>query len=96
MSVPFLPHVSQKQMDSFRVGLNRVTLSDVLEHVRVKEKFVVGGSSAGCSRGRQVALRFEFLPRKTYKDRFGVSQEGVLKYFETKFIHKVLLLLVKE
>ncbi len=42
-------------------------------------------------RGRVVSLRFEFLPRKSYKDRFSVTPAGVLSYFEERFIHKVLL-----
>ena len=43
----------------------------------------------GNNRRRIASLRFEFLPRKSYKDRFCVTQERVLRYFENKFIHKV-------
>ena len=45
----------------------------------------------GNNRRRIASLRFEFLPRKSYKDRFCVTQERVLRYFENKFIHKVSL-----
>ncbi len=42
-------------------------------------------------RGRLVRIRFEFLPRKAYKDKFDVTPAAVLNYFESTFIHKVLI-----
>ena len=47
----------------------------------------------GNNRRRIASLRFEFLPRKSYKDRFCVTQERVLKYFENRFIHKVRMMI---
>jgi hypothetical protein len=37
------------------------------------------------------SLRFEFLPRKAYKDKFLVGPERIVKYFEDRFISKVRL-----
>ncbi len=42
-------------------------------------------------RGRIVSLRFEFLPRKDYKDKFSAAPAEILHYFEKRFVHKVLL-----
>merc|ERR550519_1886588 len=42
-------------------------------------------------RARVVALRFQFLPHKNYKQNFGVKPGEVLAYFENKFIVKVLM-----
>ena len=47
----------------------------------------------GNNRRRLASLRFEFLPRKSYKDRFCVTQERILKYFENRFIHKVRIVI---
>ncbi len=38
MTIPFLPGISDKEMDNFRISLNRVAMSDVVEAVHVKEK----------------------------------------------------------
>ena len=36
MQIPFLPHVSEKARERVRIDLNRVTLADVLETVKVQ------------------------------------------------------------
>ncbi len=38
MTIPFLAGVSDRQKESFRVSLNRVTMADIVEAVHVKEK----------------------------------------------------------
>ena len=65
MEVPFLPKVSDKAKDALRISLNKVTLANVLEAVHVTEKVEM---SRGC-RKRLIKMRFEFLPRKQYKDQ---------------------------
>ena len=82
MEVPFLPNVSDKAKDALRISLNKVTLANVLEAVHVTEKIEM---SRGC-RKRLIKMRFEFLPRKQYKDqvctlrtnKFGVGTGKVL------------------
>jgi DNA-directed RNA polymerase I subunit RPA1 len=86
LTIPFLAGVREKDQDKLRIRLNRVTLADLLECVHVKEKLKLKGS-----RCRQVTLRFQFLPRKMYKDKYCVTPSQVLNYFETKFISKVAL-----
>merc|ERR1719367_1458991 len=66
MTIPFLNHVSEKEKDSLRITLNKVTLANVLEAVHVTEKVQMSFGS----RKRLVKMRFEFLPRKQYKDQF--------------------------
>ena len=87
MTIPFLPDVTEKAREEARIGLNRVTVADVLEAVKVTEWVEVQGNN----RRRLACLRFVFLPRKNYKDRFCVTQERILRYFENRFIHKVLI-----
>jgi hypothetical protein len=36
MTIPFLPHVSEKVRDATRIKLNKVTIADVLENVKVR------------------------------------------------------------
>ena len=84
MTIPFLDGISDKEKERLRVSLNRVTLSDVLETVHITETTVVRGR-----RQRNVQMRFEFLPRKAYKDKYDVEPSRVVQFFEKQFITKV-------
>ncbi|XP_059079806.1 DNA-directed RNA polymerase I subunit RPA1-like [Tigriopus californicus] len=86
MTIPFHSEVSDKQRDALRISLNRVTLKDVLENVHVTESIKLQGK-----RQRIITLRFEFLPRKAYKDRFLTTPNKILAYFERKFVFKVFM-----
>ena len=86
LSIPFLPNVSQREKDAVRILMNRVTLADVLESVNVSEKLQVRGG-----RSRMVKMRFEFLPRKMYKNEFKTTPSELLDYFETRFIARVFI-----
>ena len=74
MTIPFLNHVSDKEKDNLRIKLNKVTLANVLEAVHVTEKVQM---STGF-RKRLVKMRFEFLPKKQYKDQVSISK--ILEY----------------
>ena len=90
MTIPFLPDVTEKEQNELRVKLNPVTFEDVLEDVKVTERIKVAGGR-GRERSRTVHMRFEFLPRKAYKDRFDVRPHNILAYFEKTFVGKVLV-----
>ena len=84
MTIPFHPDISEKQRESLRISLNRVTMADILENVHVKETIQTKGE-----RCRLVKMRFEWLPKKVYKDKFCVAHNEIMDYFEKKFVHKV-------
>ncbi len=63
MSIPFHPDVSEADREKVRIRLNKVTLADVLENVKVNEWIEVGKTV----RKRLVSLRFEFLPQREYR-----------------------------
>ena len=42
-------------------------------------------------RAKIVKMRFEFLPKKVYKQDFKVDPSELLNYFETRFIQKVFI-----
>merc|ERR1719290_203769 len=86
MDIPFKEGVGEKEMDKMRLKFNRVMIADLLEKVEVTEKIQLKPS-----RAKIVQLKFEFLPHKNYKQNFGVKPGQVLKYFEEKFIMKVLM-----
>jgi len=86
LSLPFLKGVSQKDKDNVRIQMNKTTLADVLETVTVTERLKIRGG-----RAKIVKMRFEFLPKKVYKQDFKVTPSELLNYFETRFIQKVFI-----
>ena len=86
MDIPFREGVSEREMDKLRLSLNRVIFSDILEKVDVTEKMKLKPT-----RARVIEMKFQFLPFKHYKQNFGIRPAQVLKYFETKFITKILM-----
>lgn len=89
MTIPFLPHVTEKAKENLRVSLNRVTLANVLECVHVNEKIELKGR-----RRRLVTMRFEFLPKKAYKNQLAVNPKLILDYVEKTFIAKKFMVVL--
>ena len=83
LSIPFRSHVKEKEKEKLKVLMNRCSLADVLESVKVTEKLKMGGE-----RARIVKMRFDFLPRKAYKDNYCVKPKQILEYFESRYISK--------
>merc|ERR1719259_215722 len=73
LSLPFLKGVSQKDKDNVRIQMNKTTLADVLETVTVTERLKIRGG-----RAKIVKMRFEFLPKKVYKQDFKVTPSELL------------------
>ena len=88
MDIPLLKKGPKgvRMAERLKLKLTRVTLADVLEKVDVTERI-----DAGNNRSRIYTLTFHFLPRDSYKDRFCVKPNQVLRYFEGHFVNNVLL-----
>jgi DNA-directed RNA polymerase I subunit RPA1 len=90
VTIPFLPHVSEKAKEALRICLNRVTMANVLEAVKVNEKLDLTKGQ----RRRLVTMRYEFLPRKSYKNQLGVNPSLIMKYFEKTFISRKFMVIL--
>lgn len=91
MTIPFLPSVSDKAKENLRIRLNKVTLANVLESVHVTEKVDL---SSGQKRRRLIKMRFEFLPRKSYRNQLAVTPGQILHYFENTFLARKFLVVL--
>ncbi|XP_065082570.1 DNA-directed RNA polymerase I subunit RPA1 [Ochlerotatus camptorhynchus] len=84
MEIPFRPYKSQKKLHSvaekMRKTLNRVTVADVLEDIKVKSRLVLRPS-----RGMQHVVRFNFLPKDAYAHDYRVAPEEILRYMSRGF-----------
>lgn len=87
MTIPFKPNISEKDQEKLRIKMCRVTLADVIQDVTITEKIKIGAK-----RAREVTVKFQYLPYKSYKDKFMVNEERVLSYFEDKFVPQVCFL----
>ncbi|QQP32529.1 DNA-directed RNA polymerase subunit, partial [Caligus rogercresseyi] len=74
--IPFHPHISEASKDKLRLKLNRCILTDVLEMITVTEKLSLEGSS---TRQKVVRMKFQFLPRKAYKNDFCEDRVAVIE-----------------
>ena len=86
LTIPFSKGVSRKTREKFKITMNRCSLADVLEVVHVTEKLKMKGD-----RARIVTMKFEFLPRKSYKEKYCISPSQILDYFERRYISKVFM-----
>ncbi|KAL7035470.1 hypothetical protein ACKWTF_008392 [Chironomus riparius] len=93
MEIAFLNQNSNnldKIAEKFRIRLNQVTLSDVLEYVNVKSWI-----SLKPSRARNYEFTFNFLPRFAYKKQFIVKPKKIVKYTHEAFLIRLFRLIEK-
>lgn len=84
MDIPFLPGVSLKQAEKLKTRLTKVTMSQVLEKIEVRERIDIN------SRKRVHILNFVFLHESEYSKNFSVTPRRILTYFETRFLREKL------
>ncbi|EFA05003.1 DNA-directed RNA polymerase I subunit RPA1-like Protein [Tribolium castaneum] len=81
MEIPFLPVENlEEKAEDLRKMLTRVVVADVLEKVDVTVELNVEPV-----RQHRYTLRFQFLPRKYYKNDFYVGPKYILKHMTRKF-----------
>ncbi|KAJ3652064.1 hypothetical protein Zmor_018061 [Zophobas morio] len=81
MEIPFLPVEGlEKSAEDMRRRLTRVVVADVLEKVDVTVELMVSPV-----RQHQYTLKFQFLPRKLYKNEYCVGPKYILKHITKKF-----------
>lgn len=91
MDIPFLQIEDQEKIsEKLRIGLNKVTVADVLESVKISTKFVYFPQ-----RGREYVLRFKFLPRDGYKNEFCVKPKQIIKHMSKKFFKQMFRMIIQ-
>lgn len=84
MEIPFLNQSSEtleKTAEKFRIRLNQVTLSDVLENVKVRSWITLKPT-----RARNYEFTFNFLPHNAYKKQFMVKPKKIIKFVHETFL----------
>ncbi|XP_065342582.1 DNA-directed RNA polymerase I subunit RPA1 [Cloeon dipterum] len=83
MDIPFLPHISERKAEKFKIRFTKVTLADVLEKIEVQEKI----DAKKDDRKNLYKIMFKFLPGSAYKNKFCVKPTDVMHYMEETFFH---------
>ncbi|XP_069699170.1 DNA-directed RNA polymerase I subunit RPA1-like isoform X4 [Periplaneta americana] len=84
MDIPFLPDIrklEKKKANNLKLKLCRVTMSDVLQYIDVKDKIELFPE-----RNQVYMIHMQFLPREVYKSKFSVKPAEILKHVEKKFL----------
>ncbi|XP_055854133.1 DNA-directed RNA polymerase I subunit RPA1 [Episyrphus balteatus] len=89
MDIPILPN-QNKSADKLRIKLNRVTLSDVLQYVKVKISLTLTPE-----RANRYSIHFQFLPREAYQEDFIVKPKRILKHMTENFFKQLFRSIIK-
>ncbi|KAI2811349.1 DNA-directed RNA polymerase I subunit RPA1 [Blomia tropicalis] len=94
MDIPFRtdlpPNMDvQAEAEKCRLRLNAVRLRDVLEYVDVMEVLEVSDSNCH-HRYRNYQIRFQFLPKSSYKRKYFTNPSKVLHHMENQFLRKLI------
>lgn len=81
MDIPFMPHISERKAEKFRLRFTKVTVADVLEKIDVYEKIDPRPSA----RMNLYKMRFHFLPRSAYKTKYPLTPDKIMQYMEASF-----------
>lgn len=81
MDIPFreLPNV-EMMAEKLRKRMCKVTVADVLESINVRSELIMRPQPV-----RKYRLRFTFLPRDAYNDKFIVKPKQILKHMSKSF-----------
>ncbi|XP_069690249.1 DNA-directed RNA polymerase I subunit RPA1-like isoform X6 [Periplaneta americana] len=92
MDIPFLPDIRklEKKANNLKLKLCRVTMSDVLQYIDVKDKIELFPE-----RNQVYMIHMQFLPREVYKSKFSVKPAEILKHVEKKFLKEIFYAMKK-
>lgn len=94
MTVPFLPHVTKKQAETFCTRLSKLNLSLIIENASVTEKLLPKNKLG--DRLRSYLVRLNFCSRESYRSEFGVEKFEIQRTVENVFIKKLTAAIKRE
>ncbi|XP_046865726.1 DNA-directed RNA polymerase I subunit RPA1-like [Drosophila willistoni] len=80
----------QHQAEKLRIGLNCVTISNLLESVTINTSL-----NLEPERAYVYDLQFKFLPREVYKEDYGVRPKRIIKYMHQTFFKQLIRAILK-
>ncbi|KAJ2785118.1 hypothetical protein H4R18_000706 [Coemansia javaensis] len=96
MDIPMAPGVTKEQAEAIAGSLSRLTLTDVIERVEVRERLTAKKSAEDRRRYRQFTVRLQLFPSKEYNEEYGVTSDDIEYAIESQFIGTLESLIAKE
>lgn len=93
MTLHIIPELSQEAGEKFAKGITKVTLAEVVENVKVREKIGQGFNS---ERAKIYDIRLDFFPSAEYQEAYAIKVADVLKTMEFEFIRHLTNAINKE
>lgn len=93
MTLHIIPELSQEAGEKFAKGITKVTLAEVVDHVKVSEKVGEGITS---ERAKIYDIRLDFFPSADYQEAYAIRVADVLKTVELDFIPLLIKAINKE
>lgn len=93
MTLHIIPELSQEAGENFAKGITKVTLAEVVDHVKVREKVGEGITS---DRAKIYDIRLDFFPSADYQEAYAIRVADVLKTVELEFLPLLIKAINKE
>lgn len=93
MTLHIIPELSQEAGEKFAKGITKVTLAEVVDNVKVREKIGQGITS---ERAKIYDIRLDFFPSAEYQENYAIKVADVLRAMESEFIPHLIKAVNKE
>lgn len=81
--------ISEEEGERFAKGISKLTLAEVIDKLRIKERI---SSGEGHARAKIYDIEIEFFPAEEYTKEYAIKIKDVLIALQTKFIPKLVKL----
>jgi DNA-directed RNA polymerase I subunit RPA1 len=96
MQLPILASVSDDRVKSFCQSTTRLTLSQIVDEVTVKERLSPKSSANGFSRQKLYTVRLAFYPHADYVLEHSIEKEQILAGIQRTFVPRLDREILKE
>ncbi|KAI5481516.1 DNA-directed RNA polymerase I subunit RPA1 [Pseudohyphozyma bogoriensis] len=96
MHLPILTSVSNEELKKFCLNSTRLTLSQVVDNVTVKERLSAKSEANDYSRQKLYTIRLELFPQADYAAEYSITPEQILLGIQRTFVPGLDRAILKE
>ncbi|KDE04774.1 hypothetical protein MVLG_04828 [Microbotryum lychnidis-dioicae p1A1 Lamole] len=96
MQLPILANVSEANLATFCQDSTRLTLSQVVDEVTVRETLSAKTEANNHSRQKLYTIRLDLFPREDYEKEHAIEAEQILACIERQFVYLLDKAILKE
>ncbi|KAJ2542894.1 hypothetical protein GGF49_002527, partial [Coemansia sp. RSA 1853] len=96
MDIPMADGVTKEQAETISSSLSRLTLSDVIDYVEVKERLTAKRGSVDHRRFRQFTIRLQLFPSNEFEEEHDIESPDIEYAIEHHFVNRLEALVAKD